>query len=76
MEVDMEFSKHCEFDSLKIYDGKDETAILVLKVCGNDIPDKFQSISNVLTITLETDSSHTGRGFKMKYESKPGQFFL
>lgn len=74
IDVDMESSKHCQFDSVTVYDGEDRTAIPVRKICGKTLPERVQSISNILTVTMESDRYYTGKGFHMKYKAIPGIF--
>ncbi|XP_066931589.1 uncharacterized protein [Clytia hemisphaerica] len=69
--VDIEDSKHCKFDSVTVYDGEGDTAIPIRRLCGTKLPENIQSISNVFTITMETDGYGNGKGFQMKYSIMP-----
>ena len=72
IDVDFEDSKHCKFDSVTIYDGENDTAIPIRKLCGKQLPENLQSVGNVFTIFMETDGVGNGNGFQMKYTVVPG----
>ena len=76
LDLNFESSKNCDFDSVTIYDGDDETAIPIRKMCGMQPPDLLRSISNTLTVVMKTDLTLNGKGFKMEYEAVPGKLFF
>ena len=52
---------------LKVRDGPEETAPLVAKHCGHQLPPAFTSTSNDLWMKLKSDSTQSGSGFRATY---------
>lgn len=70
MDFDTENRRNCELDEFMIYntDTEDDDNIL-LKHCGEHLPNKttYYSTGSKVLIKFSTDSSITGRGFKLNY---------
>lgn len=73
IDLNIENSKHCEFDSVTIYDGEGETAIPIKKLCGVIPPEAVRSVSNIVTILMTSDETVNGKGFRIKYKMVPGK---
>ncbi|MEN8224667.1 MAG: CUB domain-containing protein, partial [Bacteroidota bacterium] len=56
-------------DYLRIYDGEDATATMLGEYTGSTLPPQFTSTGNKLFITLTTDGSGSGSGFKAEFYS-------
>ena len=66
----MEGDKHCLYDSLTFYNGKDATAPLIDKICGNGSASGiniFRSDKNFLTIRFVSDAAITNEGFILNW---------
>ncbi|XP_057312874.1 uncharacterized protein LOC130654330 [Hydractinia symbiolongicarpus] len=72
IDLNIENSKHCGFDSVTIYDGEGETAIPIKKLCGVIPPEAVRSVSNIVTILMTSDETVNGKGFRIKYKMVPG----
>ena len=57
------------YDYVAVYDGNSMNSSRIEKYCGSLIPEKIISSTNELFIHFRSDSSNTGRGFEIKYES-------
>ncbi len=56
-------------DVLRIYDGETTSAALLGEYSGNTLPSQHTSTGNKLLITLSTDGSGNGPGFKAEFNS-------
>ncbi|RLD80311.1 MAG: hypothetical protein DRJ15_07360 [Bacteroidetes bacterium] len=56
-------------DFLRIYDGGTTSASLLGEYTGSTLPDEFTSTGNQMLITLSTDGSSQGPGFKAEYDA-------
>jgi len=70
--VEFEIEDHgsCEFDRLDIYDGPNEGAPLLARVCGDSRPGDMFSDGNTMFLQFTTDSSVTLDGFEITYSTK------
>ncbi|KAJ8043047.1 Low-density lipoprotein receptor-related protein 6 [Holothuria leucospilota] len=64
------------FDTITVYDGPTESIPLTLPFCGEgpywpQWPARFVSTSNLLSISMKTDSSVGGTGFRLEYKHVP-----
>ena len=60
----LEDSANCEYDFVEVsYDSYSE------KFCGYSIPGPFVSTGTTMNISMKTDSSITGQGFKAEWTS-------
>ncbi|XP_071091816.1 cubilin-like [Haliotis cracherodii] len=64
IETDIEYSSTCTYDYVKVYDGQQSS--LIGKFCGTQTP-TFYSSGSFATIMFHSDSSQTGKGFKLAY---------
>ena len=56
----VEKDKSCAHDWLQVYDNSNAT-----KICGDDIPNIFQSSGNSMTIMFHSDDTNTDKGFEI-----------
>ena len=63
-DVDIEESESCEEDSLSIYDGKDASAVLIDRICGQMVYRGYVASGNTLFIQLKTNEAISKRGFR------------
>ena len=66
----------CENCFLEIFDGGDETAPAIGKVCGHIYPPVFVSSSNYLTVVLRCHGKPSIARFKAFYQSVIGTYFF
>ncbi len=69
--------KRCEIgegDFLRIYDGADNTATLLLELSSNTIPEPIESTGNQLFVEFTTDSEGTAPGFYLDYHTQVPEF--
>jgi cubilin len=52
---------------LQVYDGFDQTAPLLFKGYGGDLPDPIRSSSNVVYIVFESNPLHHGSKFLLEW---------
>lgn len=72
-EYDMESSSNCNFDSVKVYGGRDETAPLLTSLCHQQsFPSVITSSGNLMYLIFKSDYSIHGRGFLASYVALPG----
>ncbi|XP_055955066.1 ovochymase-1 [Patella vulgata] len=64
---DIEFTRLCDSDYLAIYDGVNDTAPLLVKLCGHILPASVVASSNLMFIKFHSDNSTQGKGFIIRY---------
>lgn len=72
-DIDLEQSTSCQYDSLEIYTGQDDSGFLLAQLCSQQ--DQTQQVSttgNQMYIRFITDESVNGGGFNATYVSNPG----
>ena len=65
----LEQSSHCEYDSMTIYDGSDDTAPLLRKLCGSSTPGDVTASGNVVSVYFSSDDTITSSGFRLQYRT-------
>ena len=65
---DLEMSKDCIKDSLKIYENSMSNKALMSTRCGNDTTE-YISRSNLIYLLFTSDSTIVGTGYRIHYES-------
>nr|XP_023417709.1 cubilin [Cavia porcellus] len=66
LEMDIESSYNCYYDTLKIYDGVGIHSRLLGAYCGTEVQ-SFSSMGNSLTFQFLSDSSGSGKGFLLEW---------
>ncbi|ESP02705.1 hypothetical protein LOTGIDRAFT_137993, partial [Lottia gigantea] len=57
LNLEIEYETNCLYDSLNIYDGKNESSLLLAKYCGSYTNEVLNSTSNFLFIQFTSDTS-------------------
>jgi len=65
----LEQSSHCEYDSVTIYDGSDDTAPLLRTLCGSSRPADVTSSGNVVSVYFSSDDTIASSGFRLQYRT-------
>ena len=69
VDIDIEAHRTCQFDYLQVFDGNSDRSPSLGKYCNNQMtPHYITSKSNVLFLKFRTDTSETGRGFRLNYQ--------
>ena len=70
IDFDIEYDVKCGYDYVTIYD-VDNTGKLITspKFCGSTKPNLQYFQANKIIVSLNSDASITGRGFKLKYST-------
>jgi cubilin len=69
-DLDLETHAICKYDYLEIFDGKDAIANSFGRFCSSEFhPMHIETSSNHVMIRMNTDESHSGRGFNIKYSA-------
>lgn len=70
-DLDMEQQSECKYDYLEIFDGTDASQRSFGKFCSSEShPMHLETAGNHALIRMNTDDSHSGRGFYLKYSIK------
>ena len=64
-----------DYDTLRVYDGIDESATLIGKFCGSTIPERFHSSDRYLYVVFKSDRGIAMSGFHASI-SFAGNIFL
>ncbi|KAG5668318.1 hypothetical protein PVAND_016262 [Polypedilum vanderplanki] len=67
-DLDLEVNSECRYDYLEIFDGSDASARSFGKFCDHH-PMHIETSSNHAMLRMNTDESHNGRGFHIKYST-------
>lgn len=68
-DIDIEAQTTCRFDYLEVFDGNTDRSPSLGRHCNNRLSPHFiQSTSSILFLKFKTDSSETGRGFRLNYQ--------
>ena len=65
-----------DWDTFRVYDGKDDSAPLLGEYCGELIPEMFTSSGEYLFVVFKSDSSATERGYQATFHFNEGKYFL
>ncbi|KAL7042861.1 hypothetical protein ACKWTF_001317 [Chironomus riparius] len=69
-DLDLEQHVECKYDFLEIFDGTDASAKSFGKFCSSEHhPIHIETSGNHAMIRMNTDESHSGRGFHIKYSA-------
>lgn len=67
LKIDMELTSDCNFDKLKIYDGRDIHSRLIGTYCSNQLLEYISSSRNSMTFQFSSDSTISGKGFLLEW---------
>ncbi|XP_075687701.1 high choriolytic enzyme 1-like [Rhinoderma darwinii] len=63
-------SNSCQFDKLKIYNGRDLNTLYQLRdICGQTLPSPITSYEHTMQIVFTSDSSMGRKGFRLVYQA-------
>ena len=63
----LEDESGCYYDSIELFDGRDNTSARLSKSCGSSLPSPVYSSSSYMYMQFKSDSSVTDMGFKAHY---------
>ncbi|KAI0233877.1 Cubilin [Lamellibrachia satsuma] len=66
---DLEAERGCNYDSVRIYDGRGTSAPLMRTICGDSLPGDVTSSGNTMFVRFQTDDSGTRSGFSIYYST-------
>ncbi|XP_069787318.1 cubilin [Narcine bancroftii] len=66
----------CDSDYVAVYDGSNEAAPLLRKLCGNILPEGFTSSYNVLYIHFSSQNSCNSKGFRARFHQVCGSCII
>ncbi|KAL0113327.1 hypothetical protein PUN28_012468 [Cardiocondyla obscurior] len=72
LDFDIESSKNCSDDYVKIFDGATRDAPLLGTHCGNQLPPIYISNSNQMLVVMDSDSIISAKGFQAQYSRACG----
>ncbi|XP_012062648.1 PREDICTED: cubilin [Atta cephalotes] len=72
LDFDVENSKNCSDDFVKIFDGSTKNDPLLGTHCGNQLPPVYVSSSNQMLVVMQSDSIISAKGFKAQYSRACG----
>ncbi|XP_023016013.2 cubilin [Leptinotarsa decemlineata] len=70
-EINVEKDSSCSFDSIKIYNGLDDTYNLLATFCRQKLKTVVSSTGNFMFVRFETDYSYQGTGFIANFTNVP-----
>ena len=62
-DINMEESESCEGDSLSIYDGRNASALLLDRICGNKYGGGYMTSGDTLFMQFKANSKISNKGF-------------
>ncbi|XP_014605735.1 PREDICTED: cubilin-like [Polistes canadensis] len=71
-DFDIEDSRNCTDDYVKIFDGPSRDSYLMGTHCRNQLPPSYVSTSNEMLIVMRSDSIISAKGFKATYKTACG----
>jgi len=63
-----ELSNGCQNDYIEVYDGNDDSAPLIGRFCGNEIPKSVTSTGNYISVVMVTNDETQSRGYIALYK--------
>ena len=72
-EFDLEGARNCQYDSLIVYAGPDDTSPVLTSLCSQHVNNvTVESMGNHMFIRFKSDGSIRGKGFSASYTTKTG----
>lgn len=75
---ELEYASACIFDSVELFDGRDNSSPRLSKSCGSSLPSPVYSSGRYMYMQFKSDSSNTKKGFVAHYRElidSSGAFF-
>ncbi|KAJ8277036.1 hypothetical protein GJAV_G00070750 [Gymnothorax javanicus] len=67
--MDLEEHRGCEYDYIIVFDGRTSEKQEIGRFCGRELPPTLRSSSNIMTVTMKSDSSVELGGFSARYQT-------
>ena len=72
LSFDLEYSSHCQYDSVKVYYGTSANGRFLGAYCGSRVPADILStgkmvLNNTLYVAFKSDATITKPGFRIRY---------
>ncbi|XP_070579595.1 bone morphogenetic protein 1-like isoform X2 [Ptychodera flava] len=72
LDIDIEETEYCAFDYVAVHDGRHRASVRIGQYCGTQVPKQpITSTGKSMVLLLVSDGSHSGRGFRARYQSVP-----
>nr|DBA25188.1 TPA: hypothetical protein GDO54_012746 [Pyxicephalus adspersus] len=71
-DFDVESHTTCNSDSVTVYDGESDDAVVLKILCGSQIPNPLISSQNTMFVRLQSDHSNQHRGFSARFSEACG----
>ena len=68
-DLDIEYSRNCDKDFLKVYDSSHGNGDVLKTYCGSSKPVSFKSSGSYFYVHFKSDAETTRKGFKMYWKS-------
>ncbi|XP_048416958.1 uncharacterized protein LOC125466462 isoform X2 [Stegostoma tigrinum] len=65
----IEEHRTCKYDYVVVYDGKGPNKVEMGRFCGSELPPQLQGSSNIMSITMRSDSSMELEGFSAQFST-------
>ncbi|XP_067869413.1 cubilin isoform X2 [Heterodontus francisci] len=76
IDFDLEHHQSCDSDYVAVYDGLDEAAPMLGKLCDGLIPGGITSTHNVIYVRFRSQSSKEHRGFRAQFSQACGSYII
>ncbi|XP_067863171.1 cubilin [Heptranchias perlo] len=75
-DFDLKHHQSCDSDYVAVYDGMDEAAPMLEKLCGGLIPGRITSTHNALYVRFRSQGSNEHRGFRAQFNQTCGSYIV
>ncbi|XP_048462936.1 cubilin [Rhincodon typus] len=75
-DFDLEHHQSCDSDYVAVYDGLDEAAPVLGKLCGSLIPKRITSTHNVIYVRFRSNNSNEHKGFRAQFDQACGSYII
>lgn len=70
-DLDMEVHNDCKYDFIEVYDGSEASTSSLGRYCSSEShPNFLETTGNHALLRMQSDESHSGRGFNIKYSTQ------
>ncbi|XP_059827436.1 cubilin [Hypanus sabinus] len=76
LDFDLGDQESCNFNYVAVYDGSNEGAPMLKKLCGSIVPEGITSSQNVARIHFRSRNSHDHRGFRVQFNQVCGSYIV
>ncbi|XP_048417522.2 cubilin isoform X2 [Stegostoma tigrinum] len=75
-DFDLEHHQSCDSDYVAVYDGWNEAAPMLGKLCGSLIPKRITSTHNVIYVRFRSNDSNEHKGFRAQFDQACGSYII